>query len=313
MRTKLATALLLSVFTASPLCAAGAAFKYPAPSLPDRLIFGTDDRSDRYQIRDARLLGAADAIFTFIPKEGLERAPGGKYAFKLKRTHREYLNLCPGEKFASQPAPGTFCTGFLAKPDVAVSAGHCVENDELQNFCDKYYLVFDYYMEGADSPRTTFTDSQVYACSSVLARRYEDTAAADYSILKLSRPALGRAPLKIRNSGKMADNARLAAIGHPKGLPQKFVLNSRILDNSPALFFASDIDAFHGNSGGPVLNMDTMEVEGLVIRMSGAYQGDGDYITDAARQCSKLYITTGKSSSLLIERTAAFANLLGTE
>lgn len=309
MKTKLATALLLFV-SASGLHAAGPAFKFPAPSLPERLIFGTDDRSDRYQVRDAGLLGAADAIFTFIPKEGLERVPGGKFAFKLQRTHQEYLNLCPGEKFAAQPAPGTFCTGFLAKPDIAVSAGHCVENDELQNFCDKYYLVFDYFMEGAYSPRTTFTDSQVYTCSSVLARRFEDTAAADYSILKLSRPALGRAPLRIRNSGKMADNSRLATIGHPKGLPQKFVLNPRILDNSPALFFASDIDAFHGNSGGPVINMDTMEVEGLIIRLAGAYQGDGDYIPDAAGRCNKLFTTTGKSTSLLIERTAVFADLL---
>jgi len=119
MKKKLAAAFALFAFTAPVLNATGPGPRPPVLQPPDRLIFGSDDRADRYQVRDARLLAAADAIFTFIPKEGLERLPGGGFAFSKKRTHQEYLNLCPGEKFASQPAPGTFCTGFLAKPDVA--------------------------------------------------------------------------------------------------------------------------------------------------------------------------------------------------
>jgi len=279
-----------------------------ALSAPSRLVFNFDKRLDRYQVTDRRMLDASRSVFTFIDKSGLLLRADGKYEFASKRTHKEYVNLCPGGNFGDQPAPGGFCTGFLAGPDTGVTAGHCVENDELDNFCSKYYIIFDYYMEDASTPRTVFDPSQVYTCSSLVKREYDDNG--DFTVLKLSRPAADRPVLKVRAEGKIDDGAKLSAVGYPKGLPQKFVMNFSVLDNSGPLYFATDMDAFHGNSGGSVFNTATMEVEGLVIMMDGNIEGDGDYVKDPSG-CNKLFITDPSSSRMMIERSAAFSPLLG--
>lgn len=275
------------------------------------LVFGADDRTDSYQVQSPVLANASKSIFTFIDKDGLALRPDGKYEFSRKRTQQEYLNLCPGEKFAAQPAPGSFCTGFLAGPDVGVSAGHCIEDDELQNFCDKYYLVFDYVMNGPGEAATVFSPEQIYTCSSVIKRFYAagqyGAEASDFAVLRLSRAAEGRPVLKIRSEGKVADNAVIGTIGHPKGLPQKFVTAAKITDNSPTVTFNTDLDSFHGNSGGPAINMETGAVEGLLIRIGGYYQNDGDYVLDSVRQCKKSFIADPSRSAMVIVRTTSFA------
>lgn len=256
----------------------------------NKFVVDNDDRMDRYEIKDARLLEMSRSVFTFIEKEQLIKRPEGGFEFALKRNYKQYMKLCDGERFAEQPAPGTFCTGFLVSPDLALTAGHCVENDELRNFCSKYYLVFDYEMTSASSARTVFTDEQVVECSAVAARNYASLQEPDYTLLRLAGPMPGRKPLRLAK-GTPADGVNIMTIGHPKGLPKKFVLKSKVLPVKSANFFATDTDIFKGNSGGPAINA-SYEVSGIASHYGGdlASPTDPDFLGDNAAGCNRTFV-----------------------
>ena len=62
-------------------------------------------------------------------------------------------------------------------------------------------------------------------------------------------------------------------LGHPSGLPMKYTGGAKafeIEDN----YFTTNLDSFGGNSGSPVFNAKTLEVEGILVR------GDVDYTPD---------------------------------
>mgnify|MGYP002404305880 CR=1 FL=1 len=62
-------------------------------------------------------------------------------------------------------------------------------------------------------------------------------------------------------------------VGHPSGLPMK-VAPGRVQFVTPRLIMM-DTDTFGGNSGSPVLNAETGEVEGIFFR------GGLDYVPSA--------------------------------
>jgi hypothetical protein len=49
------------------------------------------------------------------------------------------------------------------------------------------------------------------------------------------------------------------------------------LSNSNPLFFRSNLDTFSGNSGAPVINIETGVVEGVLVRGSEDYKFDITY------------------------------------
>ncbi|MBI4403411.1 MAG: trypsin-like peptidase domain-containing protein [Deltaproteobacteria bacterium] len=282
------------------------------------LVFEHDKRMDRYQMTDERLLQYANSTFTFVKKEMLTRGPNGKYRFSRMKTHKENLNLCPGERFGEQPAPGTFCTGFIATADLAVTAGHCIESDELTNFCDKYLLLFDYSMADVSTANVEFDDSQVLACESVVAREFHSRPfgpGGDYAILRLRHGVVNRKPIPIHR-GELDNKAIISTIGYPKGLPQKFVLSSTVVDNEHDYFFSTDTDILHGNSGGPAINLQTYEIEGIAVRLNGIIEKDtfdGDYILDRRRNCRRLFVckqSEGCQASVDWTRASSFARAL---
>jgi hypothetical protein len=58
----------------------------------------------------------------------------------------------------------------------------------------------------------------------------------------------------------------LHIIGHPKGLPLKIAGNAVVTKQFTDRTFRSSLDNFKGNSGSPVFNSITHEVEGLLAR-----------------------------------------------
>ena len=61
-------------------------------------------------------------------------------------------------------------------------------------------------------------------------------------------------------------------IGHPIGLLKKMAGNASVRSNSNPDYFIANLDTFGGNSGSPVFNADTHEVEGILVR------GDTDFL-----------------------------------
>ena len=54
------------------------------------------------------------------------------------------------------------------------------------------------------------------------------------------------------------------------------------MENDDEVFFSTNLDTFHVNSGSPVFNFETGVVEGILVR------GALDYVFDAASNCSRV-------------------------
>lgn len=237
-----------------------------------KVIYGNDNRQDIYQVSNAmhKKLAASTAgmikvnLFTKSSREGF-------FDLRGTRSLERGQNLCPSEAFSQQQTAPT-CTGFLVGPDTIVTAGHCYKSfDTPENVCKNFAWVFDYNMKSAShDPTRDIPIQNIYICKKVVAAELGLTA--DYAVIKLDRPVIGRAPLKLRTTGKIDNSSSLVVIGHPTGLPTKVSSAGRVTKNTEAHSFSTTLDTFHGNSGSAVFDASTGVIEGILI------QGKNDYM-----------------------------------
>lgn len=241
-----------------------------------KVIYGTDDRLDVYQVTNPDLLNIARSVVALVDLS--EITPNQDGTFTLSNaTFNDYivglngLPLCQNEPYRLQPVPGR-CSGFLVGPDLVMTAGHCVDN---QGECDEAAFVFGFDMLDANTPKLTFEASDIYYCDGIVQRVFTENG-ADWALIRLDRPVVGRDPLPIRRSGKIANNQSLVLMGHPVGLPKKIAGNANVRTNDAAAFFTANLDSFTANSGSPVLNAQTLEVEGILVRGNSDFQLNGN-------------------------------------
>ncbi len=238
-----------------------------------------------------------DGTFTTIDTEG------------LGETLEKSQGICPGAKFAHQIVlPG--CSGFLVGPDLIVTAGHCVDKEHLS----QAVWIFGYDKKYSFDTHPIFQPTQIYTVKEVIAWALENPndnkSGMDFSLVRLDRPVEGISPLKIRKFGKVEIGDPLAIIGYPNGLTAKISAEAKVLDNSDPNLFKSNLDIFNGNSGSPVINLDTGLVEGILTRGPswGDYEmtGEPDPNNDG-HVCSKVVVfpeNEGTSWSSYISQVA---------
>jgi len=168
-------------------------------------------------------------------------------------------NFCNRQTFINQPF-GAVATAFLVAPDVILTASHNLPNGE--NSLLRLRFVFGFQVNGSKVV-TKFGEDDVYKGTNIIARRRDGSV--DWALVRLDRNVVDRAPLPCRKSGKIGDTDKVYVIGHPLGIPQKIAGNSAIKNNKPADAFYAELDAFRGNSGSPVFNASTNEVEGMLV------------------------------------------------
>ncbi len=183
--------------------------------------------------------------------------------------------------FLDQPTAG-FCTGFLIAPDILVTAGHCIKT---QKDLESTVWIFDYtadvYYNGS---YVTIPQSNQVRGVEILETKLTNDAKYDYCVIRLERTVTGRKPYKFRTSGNPAFNQYVAMIGSPSGLPLKVADSAQVTNTESYTSFLTDLDAFHGNSGGPVFNFNGF-IEGILVRGPGwdfHYDEDCDCIVQDA-------------------------------
>jgi hypothetical protein len=245
-----------------------------------RVVYGSDDRKELYDVKNPKVQLVSQSVAALVKASDLVPKAGG---FSLRTaSYQEEYGLCGSERFASQPI-ACFCSGFLVAPDVIATAGHCVES---KADLDEIRFVFGFRMQNAENARTEFGADDVYAGRKIIGRRYTE-GDADWAVVQLDRPVVGRAPLTIRRKGKVGNAQALFVIGHPCGLPQKYAPRAKVRDNSRVSFFVANLDTYGGNSGSPVFNTSTRTVEGILVR------GETDFVSNGTCSVSLVCPTTG--------------------
>lgn len=264
MKTNL-TSLVLLLSTSSTAIA-------NLPSSP-KVIYGQDNRLELYQISNPRIRIIAKATAALMKSRDLTVV--GNIIEARNESFEASMSICSKERFTQQPNPA-FCSGFLIAPNKMVTAGHCITNEAD---CAETQFVFDFAMLNPTIAKIQFNSNQVYSCKKILGRK-EESDGADFAIIELDRPVIGRIPLKLSNNKKLKAGDRLFVIGHPSGLPIKITDNGIVRSvNHEGQFFQSNLDTYGGNSGSAVFNASNYQVEGILVR------GETDFITDPILGC----------------------------
>ncbi|UCD51863.1 MAG: trypsin-like peptidase domain-containing protein, partial [Phycisphaerales bacterium] len=87
-----------------------------------------------------------------------------------------------------------------------------------------------------------------------------------WGLVRLDRAVKGVTPLALRRTGQVADGQPVLMVGYPWGVPRKYAAGAIVRENAESTYFQANVDAYRGNSGSPVINLDSMVVDGLLVR-----------------------------------------------
>jgi hypothetical protein len=226
----------------------------------ERVIYGTDDRLDLYQVQNARDAALADSTVALVEKRQLKS--NGDHFDITADTYGRQNSLCATEPFFDQPA-AAFCSGSLVGPDIILTAGHCIKNAKD---CAATKFIFNYSITKQGVYPTTALNVNVVGCKDIIARKQESSG-SDFSIIRLDRAITNHVPLPINRAADLKVGDKIGVIGHPSGLPAKIVFGDSVVrSNDKPGYFRSNLDTYGGNSGSAVFNANTGLIEGILVR-----------------------------------------------
>lgn len=198
------------------------------------------------------------SVGMIIRKEDLLQVTDSVYQLNNSLTLKEKYHLCTGEAFESEPVAGDG-TAFLVSNHEVLTASHVISAG-----IEKYALIFGFQLINKQGAYVLFIPKRdIYQFSGVSYRSETE----DIIRIKLNRitdrPALKVNKLKIITPGRP-----IYMLGYPAGLPLKAAMNASILSLDNQNSFYTSLDAFQGNSGSPVFDLQTNEVIGILV--SGA-------------------------------------------
>ena len=265
-------------------------------------VYGDDNREE-YCRKDRVVRELADSVAGFFTDGSSVTLNNLPYVYDPRTLGAKY-RLAAGQRFADQPA-AAFCTGFLVGADLMVTAGHCVkdhypndttapkthagpcqENFRQGDYCENIRVVFGFRKDLGGVIRKSAHPRNVYKCVGVVSHSLG--AGPDYAVIKLDRAVPDRMPLAInRANAGLSQHVPLFVIGHPTGIPLKIAGDATVVSSGTDVYvnrngaskkwsdngysFLTNLDTFHGNSGSPVFNANTLLVEGILVK------GDNDY------------------------------------
>lgn len=245
-----------------------------------KVIYEIDDRVDVCDLPTGQDRDDADSVVALFRASKVIDNGDGTSSLQIENFGAAH-NLCPGERFRNQPT-GAFCSGFLVAPDIIATAGHCVNAGNVTNIC----FVFGFRMRDSETAETAIKNTEIYRGVELIGRQ-EAGNGPDWALVRIDRPVNNHRIVQIRRDGKISETQALHVIGHPSGLPTKFAGGSSVRNNQPDAFFIANLDTYGGNSGSPVFNSETHEVEGILVR------GETDFVRQGTCNVSLVCPSTG--------------------
>lgn len=270
------------------LASVGDADLVAAAQVRTRAIYGVDDRKDWYQISSAEgiepLTRASAALFNAAKVE----PPVNGRVHLTTSTFADVQKLCltPKPKFADQPS-GAFCSGTLVRPDVVLTAGHCVREVSGDLSAPEHVtgikFVFGYLLQNADTDATTVPAANVFTGKEVVGGERQGKTVVnrhDWALVRLDRPVPASIAEPVTSwENKVTLGEPVFVIGFPAGMPLKYAPGAKIRDDSNEAWFVANLDTFGGNSGSGVYDQISKKLIGILV------QGETDYVLNRAKNC----------------------------
>lgn len=216
-----------------------------------------------------------------------------------KLSDQNGLNVCLDEKF-SQSNSVASCTGFLVGSDLLLTAGHCFE---YPTDCQDKIIVFDVYDSKSQKNNYLVKEKNTFQCKEILSR----DLLGDVVMIRLDRQVTNRKSLHVRKRATVSMNEKVFMLGHPLGMPMMLSRVARVRNNANEIMFYADLDSFVGNSGSPVFNQETFEVEGILTG------GQDDFIADPNNNCNRFKTFTSISEAHPGEAVTRITNKLESD
>lgn len=277
-----------------------------------KAIYGQDNRKDIFMVAsDPKINAAADAVVSLFQSSRLVPLDDGVRTKIVNKVYATEYRLCdsasPVEPYLNQPC-SAFCSGVLIAPDLIATAGHCIFTAQAGGPpLNDIRFVFGYRMRDENTPALIINNSDIYTGKQIVKQVYVSNG-PDWALVRLDRPVQGHTPASIRRTSKISDAEDIYVIGHPCGLPAKFADGAIVRDNTNADFFVANLDTYGGNSGSPIFNRTTHQVEGILVR------GEKDFVARDPSESNSCQISlrcpnTGCRGEDCT-RTTLFANLI---
>lgn len=238
-------------------------------------IYGKDDRRFVDSHSSQKINELSKSIALIVSEDSIDKKFFTSLINANVLTDSTGINLCADEKFANHHSLNS-CTGFLITPDLVVSAGHCFMSPED---CASKKIIFNVRSGNEVDKGYKVFNSAIYECSEIVKNSFDADNNQDFAVVRLKRKVFGIRPLTLRTKGTISTADQVFMIGHPLGLPLVSTTDAFVNDISNPHFFKATLDSFEGNSGSPVFNSKTFEVEGILVR------GEDDFVEDSTKKC----------------------------
>ncbi|MGZ3789974.1 MAG: trypsin-like serine peptidase [Bacteriovorax sp.] len=275
--------------------------------IQDKAIYGNDDRRFIDASSNQTMKELSKSIALIVSQDFIEKKMFSSLIKAQLLSDTEGVNVCRDEKFANHHSVNS-CTGFLIAPDLVASAGHCFLSADD---CANKKIIFNVRVENEEEKGYGIANHSIYECSEIVKSHYSADDAQDvqdFAVIRLKKKVTARRPLKLRIKGEIEKLDQVFMIGHPLGLPLVSTANARVTDISDPHFFKATLDSFEGNSGSPVFNSKTFDVEGILVR------GEDDFLEDSKGQCYRNQVYdegTKDNPSLNGEGVSRISEILG--
>lgn len=243
------------------------------PQLQPVAIYGDNTLADYYKV-SVPLQQLADSVVAIVKKSSLAFDENTRRYAPLKVTLvGESRNFAPTADFYDQRVLA-FCSGSLVGGSLVLTAGHCISSDRSNSsYFKDVYVVFGWRQSGAGQYEASFTEDQVYEVDRIVVHKLANGLIGDmdryqdYSLLQLDRAVRGRAPLALDRTGDfLVAGNKVFLAGYPIGMSVKITdPDDATIQEIGRNIYSTDLDAFGGNSGGPVFDSYTRRITGVVV------------------------------------------------
>lgn len=230
------------------------------------IVDENDIRTLTPQKPSVEILKNASAVPMICHKNHLEIGVRKSKLRNYKESLGNYYNLCGGEPFRDEAFTLAIQTGFVYDRNIIATALHCL--NQYSDVSDMRFIFGYTAARLGQNPPMFIPNANIYEGK----RLVKDSTSSgmidggDWALIELTKPLDDSIPTLVRrSSGSLSDYAKLYTIGYPLGLSLKLSGNAIVTKNElSSPIFSASLDAFISNSGSPVFNEETHEVEGIL-------------------------------------------------